>query len=325
MKTKPFWYYEQSGALPFQIKNRQLRILLITSRGGNRWLIPKGIVAHNYSPAGSAAKEAWEEAGIKGRTTKQPFGHYDYKKWEGTCSVEVFLLKVEEINEIWPEARERRRKWFSPAAAAENLKNNDLRKLVLSLADLHEEGGLEKLLSTTRNNIEAEEILQMKRLILTRHAKSSWDDRRLSDFDRPLNRRGKQAAPLMGQRLAEKNIEPDAIITSPAKRARKTAGLIAKEIDFDRAAIEEDETIYEASLTDLLALVKNLDDSQHEVMLVGHNPGFTELGNFLADKRIDNLPTCGILCIDFPAESWSEIDAGAGKLVFFDYPKKGVG
>lgn len=322
MKKKPFWFYEQSGAIPFQIKNGRLRILLITSRNGSKWIIPKGIVAHNYSPAGSAAKETWEEAGIKGRTTIRGLGQYKYKKWGGTCTVEVFPLKVEEIRETWPEQTERKRKWFSPADAVEKLKNSELRGFVLRLAELHEGGALEKLLSSTQNNIEREEHLQMKRLILTRHAKSSWDNRNISDFDRPLNKRGKLAAPIMGQRLAEKDIEPDAIITSPAKRAKKTACLIAEEINFDKEAIEVDESIYEAGLPDLLALVRGLDDSLHEAMLVGHNPGFTELGDFLADQPIDHMPTCGILCMDFPIESWSEITEGAGKLIFFDYPKK---
>jgi phosphohistidine phosphatase len=162
----------------------------------------------------------------------------------------------------------------------------------------------------------------MKRLTLVRHAKSSWKDPELADFDRPLSKRGKQDAPLMGERLAGLNLRPELIISSPAKRARKTAKLIARELELpdDRLILETE--IYEAEPEILLKTVRGLDDRWAHVLLVGHNPGLTELGNLLADCGIENIPTCGALCLDFDAEAWKSLGDQSGTLVFYDYPKK---
>jgi phosphohistidine phosphatase len=161
----------------------------------------------------------------------------------------------------------------------------------------------------------------MKRLTLVRHAKSSWKDPELADFDRPLSKRGKQDAPLMGERLAGLNPRPELIISSPAKRARKTAKLIARELELpdDRLILETE--IYEAEPEILLKMVRGLDDRWAHVLLVGHNPGLTELGNLLADCGIANIPTCGVLCLDFDAEAWKSLGPRSGTLIFYDYPK----
>lgn len=162
----------------------------------------------------------------------------------------------------------------------------------------------------------------MKRLTLVRHAKSSWKDPELADFDRPLSKRGKQDAPRMGERLAGWGRKPELIISSPAKRARKTAKLIGRELELaDERLILETE-IYEAEPEILLKIVRALDDRWEHVLLVGHNPGLTELGNLLADCGIENIPTCGVLCLDFDAEDWKSIEPKSGTLVFYDYPKK---
>lgn len=162
----------------------------------------------------------------------------------------------------------------------------------------------------------------MKRLTLVRHAKSSWKDPELADFDRPLNKRGKQDAPLMGERLAGLNPRPELILSSPAKRARKTAKLIARELELadDRLILVTE--IYEAEPEILLKVVRGLDDRWAHVLLVGHHPGLTDLGNRLADCGIENIPTCGVLCLDFDAGSWKSIGPRSGTLVFYDYPKK---
>ena len=137
----------------------------------------------------------------------------------------------------------------------------------------------------------------MKRLYVIRHAKSSWNNPVLTDFERPLNKRGKQNAPFMGKRLKESEVQPDFFLASPAKRALKTAKTIAKEIDFPKKHIVTDESIYLAGVSTLLTVIRNIDDSCHQVILVGHNPGLTELAEYLTNQRFDNIPTCGIVCI----------------------------
>lgn len=109
-------------------------MLLVTSRSGKRWIVPKGIVERELTPAESAAKEAWEEAGVLGVLSPDPIGSYRYAKWGGTCTVEVFVLDVEEAADQWPEPH-RRRRWVGAAEAAEALREPELRALVLRLAE----------------------------------------------------------------------------------------------------------------------------------------------------------------------------------------------
>ncbi|WP_457598784.1 SixA phosphatase family protein, partial [Hydrogenimonas sp.] len=123
----------------------------------------------------------------------------------------------------------------------------------------------------------------MKELFLFRHAKSSWDDPSLSDFDRPLNERGRRDAPLMGEHLKAMGIHLDLIVASPAKRAKKTAKIIAEKLGYDIEKIIWQENIYEASPQTLLYIVCQLPEKAKRVMLVGHNPSLTLLANQLGD------------------------------------------
>jgi len=159
-------------------------------------------------------------------------------------------------------------------------------------------------------------------LTLARHAKSSWNDAGLSDFDRPLNSRGLKNAPEMGKRLADANYKLDSLISSPAMRAITTAGIIAKQIDFSKQKIRQNDDIYNASINTLIEIVTTLENSSSRVMLVGHNPGFTTLCNYLSNAEIDNMPTCSIAQIQFDTKSWNSITEHSGELLDFDYPKK---
>ena len=154
-----------------------------------------------------------------------------------------------------------------------------------------------------------------KTLYIARHAKSSWDDMSLSDFERPLNKRGKRDAPFMANLLKDKGITPDLILSSPAKRAKKTAKhyheVLGGELQFD-------ERIYEASLMSLISLVQETLEIVDSVMIVGHNPGFTALNDMLSDKSIYNIPTAGVVGIGFE----DEVASHKGKQLFFEYPKK---
>lgn len=161
----------------------------------------------------------------------------------------------------------------------------------------------------------------MKRLILFRHAKSSWKDERSKDVDRPLAGRGKRDAPRMGKRLKARRAAPELILASHAARALETAKLLAKELDYDTAGLEIDEKLYLASPEAILAVVARLDDELASVLLVGHNPGLTDLANRLVpDLALDNLPTSGVVAVDFSASSWREAANAPTKLAYYDYP-----
>lgn len=162
----------------------------------------------------------------------------------------------------------------------------------------------------------------MKELYLLRHAKSSWSDPSIDDFDRPLNKRGKKDAPLIGNILFKMKIEPDVILSSPAKRTLSTAKIILKELNLPKKYLLEEEKIYLASSNELLDLIKNLDDNLKRVMLVGHNPGLTDLSNFLSKQKIDNIPTCGIVGLKAEINSWKEVNENIFAQEFFEYPKK---
>lgn len=164
----------------------------------------------------------------------------------------------------------------------------------------------------------------MKYLTLLRHAKSSWKDPECDDFDRPLNKRGRLDAPLIGERLAMLGEVPEIIISSPAKRARSTAELIAATLPYQASAIRYEPRIYEAELGTLVELVNQLDDTWQRVMLIGHNPGLVWLTNALTRCDLDNIVTCGVVKIQFNAISWSDIQFNSGRLLFYDYPKKSI-
>ncbi|HAA76960.1 TPA: phosphohistidine phosphatase [Candidatus Latescibacteria bacterium] len=161
----------------------------------------------------------------------------------------------------------------------------------------------------------------MKRLILARHAKSSWGELGLADYDRSLNKRGKRDAPQMGKRMKALGVSPDLIVSSPAKRAIKTAGKLADEMGYDRDAIVTNEILYGAHPEDTFAIAQAADDGIDTLMIVGHNPTTTDLINELTEFSIDNVPTCGIFCATFEVDSWRDVRAGSGVFVFFEYPK----
>jgi phosphohistidine phosphatase len=162
----------------------------------------------------------------------------------------------------------------------------------------------------------------MKTLVLIRHAKSSWDDPGLDDRERPLNKRGKRDAPAMGQLLLEKGMTPDLIVSSPAKRARKTAKILADALDYPRDGIELREALYLQGLETLLAVIASLDDAHACVFLVGHNPELTELANVLTGASIDNIPTAAAVAVDFKAKHWSKAGRGKGACAWFERPVK---
>lgn len=161
----------------------------------------------------------------------------------------------------------------------------------------------------------------MRQLILVRHAKSSWDNPELNDFVRPLNKRGKRDAPFMANLLAEKNVIPELILSSPALRTKLTAIEFARKFGITEAEILWNEKLYLASSAKLLKFIVDVDQKFKSIMLVGHNPGLTDLQNFLCNEEIDNIPTCGIVCMR-TQKDWKSITSKDFELDFFEYPKK---
>ncbi|MDH5263174.1 MAG: histidine phosphatase family protein [Betaproteobacteria bacterium] len=161
----------------------------------------------------------------------------------------------------------------------------------------------------------------MKTLVLVRHAKSSWSDPSLEDKDRPLNERGKRDAPAMGKRLADAGVKPDLILSSSARRARKTARILAKALGCDFEDIRLDDGLYAVGAEDLLAALRRLGDKPGCVMLVGHNPELTELAHGLS-SRIAAMPTCAVAVFEFDARSWPEAVRQAPASVTFYAPKE---
>jgi phosphohistidine phosphatase len=159
----------------------------------------------------------------------------------------------------------------------------------------------------------------MKRLLLLRHAKSSWDDSNLADFDRPLNPRGLATAPFMGELIAKRELHPDEIVSSPAKRAMQTALLVKESAGID-SSLRFDERIYEASPKSLLQVSSELNDNLDSAMLVGHNPGFEGFIGFLTGK-VEPMPTAALAVIDLNIKSWSKIKAGTGSVNVVIRPK----
>ena len=163
----------------------------------------------------------------------------------------------------------------------------------------------------------------MRFLTVVRHAKSSWDYSELSDFERPLNERGRRDAPLMAKRLLKVPPRPDVLLSSPATRALTTARLFADEMGIKTADVAVDAKIYDASPDTLLKIVRGLDDGARHVMMFGHNPGVSELAHLLAACDFDEMATCAAARFEFAAKSWSEVAPGDGKVVHFLFPKDG--
>ena len=163
----------------------------------------------------------------------------------------------------------------------------------------------------------------MRTLYIIRHAKSNWEDPGKADFERGLNDRGKRDAPRMGKRLKERDIHPDLILSSPAKRAFSTAKRIAKVLNYHEKNIKADHQLYHASEDTLLSVINTINDKHDTVLLFGHNPGLTDFVNTIMETEvnIDNIPTCGVVAIGFRVDSWKDISWAMGKLLFYDYPK----
>ena len=161
----------------------------------------------------------------------------------------------------------------------------------------------------------------MKTLLLMRHAKSSWKESELKDFDRPLNKRGKKSAPLMGHMIADQELVPDRIICSPAVRARQTAEAFVKTAGY-KGDIEFNEGYYMGEPSSYLEPLAKLPDEVERVLIVGHNPGLEALLQLLT-SRIESLSTGAIAYLVLPIKHWQELNKDTqGELIQLWLPRE---
>lgn len=164
-------------------------------------------------------------------------------------------------------------------------------------------------------------MTQKKKLILVRHAKSSWDIPWLNDHDRPLAKRGLDDAPKMANRLKKKGVYPDLMLSSTALRAAETAKITAKILGVSEDDISWEKGLFHASPHQILKIIRMQKDSVNTLMVFGHNPGFNDLITYLGGE-LDNLPTSGQFGFKLKTEHWAELKPETAEVWFFDFPKK---
>ncbi len=315
MNRMPDWIYKQSAVLPYRLRDHDLEVLLITSRKGKRWVLPKGIVEPGLSGPASAAQEAREEAGIEGEVAARRLGRYRYKKWNGTCRVEVFPMKVTVERDQWPEAGIRRREWLSVDEAAARLGDKKLCKLARRLPKaLGKRGDKGPKLATLPAH-------PPHIIYIFRHAEAVAPEPEQDDFDRPLTARGRQDAEAMQPYLSLGDMRPDLVLCSSATRARETLATVLPAIGED-VAVKHDRRLYKAGVTAWENRLRRLPEETGSVMIVGHNPTFHGLANALAGgggaKALDRLkakfPAAGLVTLILRRDHWRDLGPGTCEL-----------
>ncbi len=162
----------------------------------------------------------------------------------------------------------------------------------------------------------------MKKLILARHAKSSWDNPDITDFERPLNERGHRDAAHLAAVVSKLIEKPDIIYSSPAMRAATTCKYFAQAFAIPETEIRFEKNIYNGDMRYLAKFISNLPDKFNTVMIFGHNPDITSLYSYFSGDYIDNIPTCGVFAIEFDIEKWAAVQDENGRVLFLETPKK---
>ena len=316
----PSWIYRQSAVLPYRLRGGALEVLLISSRGGKRWVLPKGIVEPGMTPAASATKEALEEAGIEGDAASEPLGTYRYEKWGGTCEVTVYPFRVGEEHEQWPEAGSRRRRWLSLRKAKRRVDIEGLHSLIARLP---------RVLEGAQEMAPAAQQLPARLVFLLRHAKSSWDEPGLADFDRPLAPRGERACEAMQRYIELGDIHPQLVLCSSAVRAAQTLDRVKAALGED-AEVKHYRGLYLAGPQAMLNRLRRTAAGVRNVMLVAHNPGMHTLALRLAGAGAESdlarmrtkFPTGALATLVFPGKSWADLDTGSCELHSFVVPRE---
>lgn len=180
----------------------------------------------------------------------------------------------------------------------------------------------------SRNPPRSLELATMRRLMLLRHAKSDWSAAGLRDHDRPLNTRGREAAPKMGAYMVRHALVPDLIVASTATRVSETLQHVVPAFTKQPKTIT-DKRLYQAETDDLLKVIQATPKTVHNLLLVGHNPGMAELAGLLMAsgdvetraRLIEKFPTAALAVIDFAVDDWAKLQPKAGRLDRFVIPK----
>jgi phosphohistidine phosphatase len=162
----------------------------------------------------------------------------------------------------------------------------------------------------------------MKRIFIVRHGKSSWELDSVDDIDRPLNNRGISDGYKMSARLIKLKQIPELLISSNAVRALHTASIFHRELNMSADLLKIDPSLYLAGVGTILDVIYSVDDKWESLMIFGHNPGFTEISNYLSNLNISNVPTTGLVTLDFDTDKWTEVDRSLLVGENFDFPRK---
>lgn len=160
----------------------------------------------------------------------------------------------------------------------------------------------------------------MKNIVLLRHAKSSWKDTSLDDFDRPLNKRGKRDSLKIAERFCGTGIKINLIYSSSSKRTTETVNAFLQYLNYNTNVIFDDK-LYLADKEQILMIINSIEEKCLNVLIVGHNPGITNTANHLSDFKIENIPTTGIIGFSYEGY-WKDLKENKCNFLFFDYPKK---
>ncbi|WP_407524668.1 histidine phosphatase family protein [Lacibacter sp. MH-610] len=161
----------------------------------------------------------------------------------------------------------------------------------------------------------------MKKLLIIRHAKSSWANSNESDFERPLNDRGRMNAPEMAERLVKRKVLPDVIISSAAKRTVETSLLMMKQLGLQQQQLIKKQELYLATPETILETILSLDDAWQTAAIIAHNPGVTDFVNSICEVKVDDMPTCAVYAVQIKTDSWKNFSTAAKEFLFFEYPK----
>jgi phosphohistidine phosphatase len=279
-------------------------------------MVPTGIVEPGMSPAASAAAKAREAAGVEGEVGDTSLGSYRYRKWEGTCEVDLYPMLVRNELPEWPESSMRRRRWLPLRKAARKVDQKKLSKLIASLPQLAGPVG-EPV--APRPSAESDEAPRL--VYLLRHAKSSRSDPELADFDRPLAPRGERASEAMGEYLRLADIQPGLVVCSAALRTGQTLERVLPTIGKD-AVVKHYRGLYRVGPQAMLNRLHRTPNDVRSVMLVGHNPGMQTLTQRLAgvgpepdlERLAKNFPTGALAILVYRGRSWEELGEASCEL-----------
>lgn len=156
----------------------------------------------------------------------------------------------------------------------------------------------------------------MKKIIIVRHAKSSWKHD-VIDHERPLNNRGNSDANLVSNYFSENGLNVDFVISSDAIRTKSTANIFISNLNIDKSIFHLNHDLYDFSGSNLVKVIKGCNDSIDNLMVFGHNHAITAFVNTYGDSYIDNVPTCGVVIIAFDIESWKDLKSGSTIKILF--------